>query len=506
MAALLLSACSQDELGGQGTTLPEGEYPLQIGGVSISAEASEQSWTRVSENTDGMGSVFQRGDAIGVRLGNETATYTYDGSTWTSDYPLYWQSTQPATVTAWYPVEAEIYFNQQDKNGLAYLLLGGAEQVTYNTPANLTFTHQLAKVRVKLEGTKANDVKNVYVKSYSFSTHFRGELDPQLANPDKNYVPMWQTTDGNETCWEATLYPETLAAENSFAVATDGGNPVPVTLTDDITLTAGQVHTININVKSVVPDDAQPVTGDINGSGNYVVSDSRTDPINITGGNPTIYLDGATVSVNSGNAISITGNATPTIHVLGKGNTVSANEGAGIYVAENSTMTIKGNGLEDELIVEGHNGSAGIGCYSTSDGTNYSCGNITISNVTLTARSEGDPKERTVYAAGIGSAGTSTVGSISISDATIYAYGAGSTASGAAAIGSGYDGIYINGNQTEFDITISNSTIYASRGCSYASYIGAGGGRNNPIGYNIISTALITGSHIYDGNGNEITQ
>ena len=41
-AALLLSACSQDELTENSTTLPEGEYPLQIGSVTLTAEVSEQ--------------------------------------------------------------------------------------------------------------------------------------------------------------------------------------------------------------------------------------------------------------------------------------------------------------------------------------------------------------------------------------------------------------------------------------------------------------------------------
>ena len=45
-AALLLSACSQDELAENSTALPEGEYPLQIGSVSLTAEVSEQPWTR----------------------------------------------------------------------------------------------------------------------------------------------------------------------------------------------------------------------------------------------------------------------------------------------------------------------------------------------------------------------------------------------------------------------------------------------------------------------------
>ena len=82
-------------------------------------------------------------------------------------------------------------------------------------------------------------------------------------------------------------------------------------------------------------------------------------------------------------------------------------------------LTITGSSREeDELTATGLKGGAVIGSYSTSDGTNYSCGNIIISNVTLTARSEGFVGVGD-YAAGIGSAGVGTVESISISDATI---------------------------------------------------------------------------------------
>lgn len=78
MAALLLSACSQDELAENNTALPEGEYPLQIGSVSLTAEVSEQPWTRVSENpTDGMSSVWKDGDRIGVRIGDNEETGIY---------------------------------------------------------------------------------------------------------------------------------------------------------------------------------------------------------------------------------------------------------------------------------------------------------------------------------------------------------------------------------------------------------------------------------------------
>ena len=78
VAALLLPACSQDEPTENSTALPEGEYPLQIGSVSLTAEVSEQPWTRVSENqTDGMGSVWTHDDKIGVRIGDSEETGIY---------------------------------------------------------------------------------------------------------------------------------------------------------------------------------------------------------------------------------------------------------------------------------------------------------------------------------------------------------------------------------------------------------------------------------------------
>ena len=64
-ALLLLAACTQDELGGQGNELPYGEYPLQIGGVTLDVESSAEPWsaegpqTRVAENDNGTGSVWE---------------------------------------------------------------------------------------------------------------------------------------------------------------------------------------------------------------------------------------------------------------------------------------------------------------------------------------------------------------------------------------------------------------------------------------------------------------
>ena len=459
VAALLLSACSQDELAENSTALPEGEYPLQIGSVTLTAEVSEQPWTRVSENqTNGMSSEFQPGDAIGVSLNGETATYTYDGTAWTSEAPLYWKDKNYATVSAWYPVEKEIDFTQQNVKGLTYLLKGTSNtDADYDTPANLTFTHQLAKVRVVLEGTKATEVQQVYVRSYPKSVNNQGDLG-ETTGGDPIYVPMMEATYNGQRCWEANLRKGYLDANNSFQVANADGVRVQVTQ-DRVDIKAGHVHTITIRV-----GEAKPVTTDISDNGTYIVSGTREEPVNIIGGNPTIYLKDANINVSDGPAINIT-NGSPTIHVFGGSNTVSSNKGAGIYVAEGCTVTIQGSSRKDDVLkaTAGEDG-AGIGCSGDYDTDMFPCGNIVIKNVTVYAYSDAS----VISSPGIGS--RESCGTITIDNATVYARGTAQASSGCPAIGS-YSSVPT--------ITINGSDIYAYRGAfngtSYADWIGRGG-------------------------------
>ena len=258
VAALLLPACSQDELAENSTALPEGEYPLQIGSVTLTTEVSEQPWTRVSENpTDGMSSVWKNGDKIGVRIGDneETGIYvvnvdeTTGNITVIPEKAVYWKDKQPATITAWYPLNEKLDFTHQDE-GLTYLLKGTSTvNADYNTSANLAFTHQLAKVRVELEGTKATEVTAVTVRSYPTSTHSYGTLDSQDKSLTPQYVPMRRATYGGVEYWEANLRPGWLEPANTFEVAKVEGDPVRVTLDDRVTINAGQIHTITISVE-----------------------------------------------------------------------------------------------------------------------------------------------------------------------------------------------------------------------------------------------------------------
>ena len=156
MAAILFTACTQDELAEQGNTLPEGEYPLQIGSVSITAESSEEPWTRVAENeTDGMGSHWTGGERIGVRIGDneETGIYTIKvddagNVTVEPETPVYWKNTQTADVTAWYPADrSSVDLGFQLQNNTMTYVLHGTGTGNHQSPVTLKFTHQLPRAQ-----------------------------------------------------------------------------------------------------------------------------------------------------------------------------------------------------------------------------------------------------------------------------------------------------------------------------------------------------------------------
>ena len=188
--------------------LPEGEYPLQIGSVTLTAEVSEQSWTRVSENpADGMSSVWQGDEQIGVQIGSgQPGIYTVqaDGSV-VAENPVYWTSTATTYVTAWYPTNETVYLSNQS-NGLAYVLNATQDYVSYEQSVTLNFTHKLAKVRVVLDGSQAEDVTNVEVYNYTKCRNILGTV--VTSDTEKGWLKMKKQTfaDGTE-CWEANVVP-----------------------------------------------------------------------------------------------------------------------------------------------------------------------------------------------------------------------------------------------------------------------------------------------------------
>ena len=308
MAAALFTACTQDELAEQGNTLPDGEYPLQIGRVSITAEASEEPWTRVAENeTDGMGSHWTGGERIGVRIAGSEETGIYiinvdaDGNVTsiTPETPVYWKNTQPAEVTAWYPAEASgVNLGSQHMDGLAYVLRGTGTG-SYQSPVTLKFTHQLAKVRVKLKGERASQVTNVEVYGFTSCTNTQGTLATDADS--QGWITTKSCIYNGESCWEANLVPGEIGDQTTQPfVRLNETTVVPVsTLT---TLEAGNVHTITITANSEGMQTIDLSNEDciINDDGTYYFSGTGNHAIRVTGGKPNIYLEDAQISVSGG--------------------------------------------------------------------------------------------------------------------------------------------------------------------------------------------------------------
>lgn len=215
-AALLLAtaACTKDELA-DGDRLPEGQYPLEIARITLGVEGGEaQPWgapqTRVSEIADGTGSVFDAGDRFAVQIDGkkEVGTYTVqdDGSA-EAEKPLYWSDRNDHTVTAWYPAtDGTIDLGNQSQS-LAYLL-GGTGTGDYESPVELTFTHQLAKVRITPTDDALGEVTSLQLYTYTQCTYEKGKV---VQGTDEGWIKMkkCEYTDNGATitCWEANVVP-----------------------------------------------------------------------------------------------------------------------------------------------------------------------------------------------------------------------------------------------------------------------------------------------------------
>lgn len=340
----LFAACTADYSPATpaGDLLPPDTYPLQIASLTIAADG--QPGTRLADN--GNATSWQPGDQVMVSLGDRQAIYTYnaDTDTWQSDAPLYWQSKAPQTVNAWYPVTAEIDFTQQHIQGLTYLLKAEPVEATYGQeePVNLTFHHQLAKVRVVLEGAKAQDVASVTVRSYPKSINDKGTLGDRTGG-DPIYVSMLQTTYEGQPCWEATLRDGTLQAGDSFKVAAEGGTPMQVVLDKDISIKAGEVYTINISVEqapteidlSTYEGPTLAVSGKttIKGNGQQKNLQVTVEP------DTELTLQDVSISYEEGPTIICQGNA----HITLSGNNKLSPASKGINYLDNNTL---GSGIE----------------------------------------------------------------------------------------------------------------------------------------------------------------
>ena len=468
-ALLALAACTQDETaiptGETHATLPYGEYPLQIGGVTLDAESSAEPWsaegpqTRVAENDNGTGSVWQwnGSEMIGVRLGDETADYTLNaGKTLTSDNQLYRTSTAPATVAAWYPTDETVDLSDQSER-LAYVLKAEVPNATYDNEITLGFKHQLAKVRVVLNGTQASLAQSVEVYGYTTCTNDEGA--PVIDNAQQGWLKMKKQTYGNTECWEANVVPGDITITDFIRI-----NGQTATVNDGFptTLDAARMYTIDLTVGENQIFGGETITK----PGEYIVKGTVTESITLDSEGVTLTLEEADINTN-GIAINIV-SGNPTLKIQGTENAVKSTTSTAIHVGSGCTLTIEGvNGTADKLKAEGgkNDGTATTGAGNAGAGIGSSNGgNIIIRNITIEAQGNSWYHYLGQVQGGgaaIGSSGPGYCGDITITDATITAIGG----HYAAAIGMGYS---LEGSEDSNlkmgTIRISNSIITAQGG------------------------------------------
>ena len=272
MAASLLlcmgfASCSQDDMPQTGgTPLPDGEYPLaftaRVDGMATRSTGKDE---------------WAEGDKIGVRIGADGATGCYElnhenGTVKESITPVYWQSTAPATVTAWYPFEAPTaknIANQSNGYGAIDFLKATAENKKFNDKVELNFIHQMAKVKCVLlrdASIKEEEFKGAKAAFYGYTS---ASFDNgELTGTDNDWI-----TPTTADC-EALLVPQNMTGKPLIKVSVSDNDFIYTPVIDEAgNLQAGYLHTFTITVKA--------------------------DGIEVTSVNGGEWNDGGSVNVNS---------------------------------------------------------------------------------------------------------------------------------------------------------------------------------------------------------------
>ena len=265
LAALTISfaACTQDE-----DFIPQGDTDA----VKISATIGKLQ-TRVSYDDEG-NTTFDTGDFIQVentkRTTKNKATYTYDGSSWSTTESLVWNGSSTNQFEAWYPAYENASYDSfklpTDQSSDA--LLTAADWMTAttgeiatkpdNNTINLTFKHQLTKVTV-----------NVTTWNSEFSENNKTITDPIIWSTG-SYIEISYgtgtdgadeyTSDGSPTAINPVVSGETFTAivapvkydalTRFMTFTVDGQDLTVLTKNGILTdgLEAGKHYTFNLTV------------------------------------------------------------------------------------------------------------------------------------------------------------------------------------------------------------------------------------------------------------------
>lgn len=474
ITTLLVASCASEDMT-EGNQLPEGKYPVVIDAVNVSGNAQ----TRVSENADGSSSVFDWNgtENIGISINGKSATYKLNtDKSISSEAPLYWSNTAVANVSARYPATDGTVDLSNQASGLAYVMTSTGTG-NYAKGVTLSFSHQLAKVRVVPDGNVKGEVTAVKIKTYQSCTlNADGTLSTNGATV--GFIAMHPATYDGVKCWEANVVPGYEIKD--VLVTLNSGDIPQFELSTPVTPVAGKWHEVSITVDKVV--DFTSVEGDT-----YTVNDNVSIIIDgkgkslskklVIGAGATVVLKDVILEPIPGfndeiNTVTCNNNATiqlsGTSVIKGARGTNAGYPGGYAILINGGTLTIEGPGTLT-AIGTGYEG-AGIGAINGA--------NIVINGGIITASSS-NPIMPSDGAPGIGSGDGAGIyenrycGNITINGGNITAQGGG----GSAGIGAGFFG-----KCGDIVITGKSTVVNATKGANYFPIDDIGKGQDGTCG------------------------
>lgn len=472
-AALLLTACSQDEAWQRGTPLPEGVYPLELtaGGPETTAAARGTFW---EGNWDGVGEV-------NLSVGGEVKTYAVTPGVGAAslrgkdaDNTFWWTSTgETKRVAAWAPTNYTLGATiclptewKEEGDFDTYDLIGTVKDINFGDEnKHLGFEHLPAKVVVNLRNTPyLRNATTDKIKVTLLSAPTQGTLTvddnggltlsnptatasvtPYLLPDPDNYegVSEWNN-EKPLAAYMALVVPNSNTAGDILRIDVDG---ITYTLTTyDLTerpsaveYAAGKVTTFNVivNEKSLyvtlnqssigwdtngatadgsvtLPDVTITLDGtnpvEINDNRNYLITGTGTQTVTISGDAHVTFSD-VNITTSNGAPIHVTGGS-PNLHFNGE-NVLNCNaeDWGGIAVENGADITLTGDTENAKLTINNSKDrTVGIGA-AVIDG--YNNPGSSCGNISI---SKLQLTINTSQGSGIGAAYNSTCGNIEIAD------------------------------------------------------------------------------------------
>lgn len=267
--ALLAASCSTDE--DDGTTLPDGKYPM-----TFTAQVDGLTQTRATTDDNGTTS-WTADDLVAISMDGGTSHKQYKINNATSGAmspmnntnTLYWSKTQER-LAAWHPVSCTIgtttgggevnITNQSSGFGtLENILHAPATDYTFSSsPTAFTFRHALAKVKVTLQkgaGIEDSDLSNATVCFMGYTAGTLG-YGGMTGSGDNGSISSKKETssDGSAATYTALLIPQKMQGKPFIKVtigtsdATRDYYYTPMG-ENDANLEAGNQYSYTITVK-----------------------------------------------------------------------------------------------------------------------------------------------------------------------------------------------------------------------------------------------------------------